>query len=603
MCGSTNDDNAGEESVGSYTPNDDGKKDYNNSNALGADEDLAFETKGERNSYSSSDSGRNYDAEEQGIFSDDAQASNSGNNSNSGWQSGDDVPSVPVQDRNGNKFVDGVKVSDEAYNQAVKARSDFVDLASDPKKSKAGEDAFIAETMRSKGFNPDDNSDDANQARDESVMELANYDNTVAANEAAAKGLTSSGQVKSNEQLTLEMLASGGVPNVGKDQQIAAARQLGAQLSKGRYSTAGFITENIKDFQMYGGDSTQREVMEAIASGYNNQTGTTGIDGLGSTIKGLTSGLGGNRMEVDANGNVTMQTQGQHIGEGVANILGSFASAYVGGVPGMLAGGLNVNASRPFTDANYNKTKTGQTDADISLNYNVGDTLANAVGGKLASPVGKFAYNATKNTALAQLAAAGTNQLTSMAANNLLGENANMNLGNIGNTSGGPAGMGQTAKGNMTSGVQSDIKLEGSTAGGGGMDIDVTDPANFNVKDGTATKKGTMSVGDNNKGNNQSNDDNGGGAALAKMKSTIGDGGDVNTLLDGNLGLTNPLGDGNKKLPAGVTMLSDMDSGFGNYLTKGKNRDFGSATFRTASRNEVNRNKRRSGIGNGILFG
>jgi len=595
MCGPSNDSN------------DDGVDDTTGKNVFGGtntkmtdEESAAFDQ--EINDFFS-DEERNYDAEEQGLFSDDAQASNSGNNSNSSWQSGDDVPSVPVQDRNGNKFVDGKKVSDAVYDQAVKARSDFVDLASDPKKSKAGEDAFIAETMRSKGFNPADNSDDANKARDESVMELANYDQTVAANEAAAKDLTSKGQVKSNEQLTLEMLASGGVPNVGKDQQIAAAKQLGAQLSKGLYSTSGFITDNIKDFQMYGGDSTQREVMEAIASGYNNQTGTSGIDGLGSTIKGLTSGLGGNRMEVDRNGNVTLQTQGQHIGEGAANILGSFASAYVGGVPGMLAGGLNVSASTPFTQDGYNKFKTGQTDADINLNYNVGDTLANAVGGNLSTTAGKFAYNATKNTALAQLAAAGTNQLASTAANNLLGDDANMNLGNIGNTSGGPAGMGVTPKGNMTSNVQSDIKLEGSTAGGGGMDIDVTDPANFNVKDGTATKKGTMSVGDNNKGNNQSNDDNGGGAALAKMKSTIGDGGDVNTLLDGNLGLTNPLGDGNKKLPAGVTMLSGMDSGFGNYLTKGKNRDFGSATFRTASRNEVNRNKRRSGIGNGILFG
>jgi hypothetical protein len=601
MCGSTNDGNDGEESVGSFTPTKkEATKNYSNSSAKGADEDLEFETKGERNSSSSS---RNYDAEEQGLFSDDAQASNSGNNSNSSWQSGDDVPSVPVQDRNGNKFVDGKKVSDAEYDQAVKARSDFVDLASDPKKSKAGEDAFIAETMRSKGFNPADNSDDANKARDESVMELANYDQTVAANEAAAKDLTSKGQVKSNEQLTLEMLASGGVPNVGKDQQIAAAKQLGAQLSKGLYSTSGFITENIKDFQMYGGNSTQREVMEAIASGYNNQTGTSGIDGLGSTIKGLTSGLGGNRMEVDRNGNVVMQTQGQHIGEGAANILGSFASAYVGGIPGMLAGGLNVKASRPFTDAEYNKTKVGDTGADIGLNYNVSSALANAVGGKISPLAGKFAYNATNNMALAKIAMAGTNQLASTAADNILGENANMNLGNIGNTSGGPAGMGATPKGNMTSNVQSDIKLEGSSQGGGGMDIDVTDPANFNVKDGTSQKKGTMSVGDNNKGNNQSNDDNGGGEALAKMKSTIGDGGDVNTLLDGNLGLTNPLGDGDKNLPAGVTMLNGVDSGFGNYLTKGKNRDFGSATFRTASRNEVNRNKRRSGIGNGILFG
>jgi hypothetical protein len=602
MCGSTNDGNDGEESVGSFTPTKkEATKNYSNSSAKGADEDLEFETKGERNSSSSS---RNYDAEEQGLFSDDAQASNSGNNSNSSWQSGDDVPSVPVQDRNGNKFVDGKKVSDAEYDQAVKARSDFVDLASDPKKSKAGEDAFIAETMRSKGFNPADNSDDANKARDESVMELANYDQTVAANEAAAKDLTSKGQVKSNEQLTLEMLASGGVPNVGKDQQIAAAKQLGAQLSKGLYSTSGFITENIKDFQMYGGNSTQREVMEAIASGYNNQTGTSGVDGLGSTIKGLTSGLGGNRMEVDRNGNVTLQTQGQHIGEGAANILGSFASAYVGGVPGMALSGVNVNASTPFTQDGYDKFKPGgDTGADINFRYNTSDVVANALGSKLAAPVGKFAYNATNNAALAQLAAAGVNQLSSTAANSLMGDDASIKLGNIGNTSGGPAGMGVTPKGNMTSNVQSDIKLEGSSQGGGGMDIDVTDPANFNVKDGTATKKGTMSVGDNNKGNNQSNDDNGGGEALAKMKSTIGDGGDVNTLLDGNLGLTNPLGDGDKNLPAGVTMLNGVDSGFGNYLTKGKNRDFGSATFRTASRNEVNRNKRRSGIGNGILFG
>ena len=595
MCGPSNDSN------------DDGVDDTTGKNVFGGtntkmtdEESAAFDQ--EISDFLDDQDNTNYDAEEQGNFSNDANASN---NSSGGWTDGDPVPQPPTQDGNGNKYVDGQKVSDAEYNKALTARSNFVDLASDPKKSKAGEDAFIAETMRSKGFVPGDNTDDGKQAYEESVMELANYDQTVAANESAAKGLTSNGQVKSNEQLSLEMIASGGVPNVGKDQQIAAAKQLGAQLSKGLYSTAGFITENLKDFQMYGGDSTQREVMEAIASGYNNQTGTTGISGLGQTVKNMTSGLGGNRMEVDRNGNVTLQTQGQHIGEGAANILGSFASAYVGGVPGMALSGVNVNASTPFNQDGYNKFKPGgDTGADINLSYNTSDVVANALGSKLATPVGKFAYNATNNAALAQLAAAGVNQLSSTAANSLMGDDASIKLGNIGNTSGGPAGMGRTAKGNMTSGVQSDITLEGSTSGSGGMDIDVTDPANFNVKDGTSQKKGTMSVGDNNKGNNQSNDDNGGGKALAKMKSTIGDGGDVNTLLEGNLALTNPLGDdAGRQLPSGVTMLSDLDGGFGNYLTKGKNRDYGNATFKTASRNEVNRNKRRSGIGNGILFG
>ena len=522
-------------------------------------------------------------------------------NNNTGWSVGDEAPPVPVVNgRTGEKFVNGKKVTEVEYEQAVADRSNFVDLASDPTVSKDAEDAFVAETMRSKGFSYNDQSDEARKAYDDSLKDLANYDQIQARNEAAARNLTSGSSPKSSQQLDLEMIASGALgDDVGLDQQLAAAEQLGMQLAKGNYSSGGFITDNINDMQLFGGVGSQQQVAEAIAKGFNNQTGTQGIDGLGQTVKNVTSGLGGHRMEIDQYGNVTLQTQGQNIGEFAGNTAIGVGSAYLGGVPGTLASGFNVKSSVPFSE--YSNFMKGNTNPGVDVGYDPSGVVTSLVGSKVAPMVGMEVFKNTNNANLAQAAMVGSNMLTSKGVDALLGEDANTTLGNIG---GAPAGQGSAPLGSMTNQVQSDLGVQPSSRVGpgdmGGKGIDLTDKANFNVKDGKSgnKKQGVLNVGNNNPGNNNGGD-NGGNQALLNMSKKSGD---VNTLADGNLGITNPMAD-DVNLPAGVKMLSSMESGFGNYLTKGKNRDYGNATFRTASRNEVNRSKRRSGIGNGILFG
>ena len=344
---------------------------------------------------------------------------------------------------------------------------------------------------------------------------------------------------------------------------------------------------------------SQQQVAEAIAKGFNNQTGTQGIDGLGQTVKNVTSGLGGHRMEIDEYGNVTLQTQGQNIGEFAGNTAIGVGSAYLGGVPGTLASGFNVKSSVPFSE--YSNFMKGNTNPGVDVGYDPSGVVTSLVGSKVAPMVGMEVFKNTNNANLAQAAMVGSNMLTSKGVDALLGEDANTTLGNIG---GAPAGQGSAPLGSMTNQVQSDLGVQPSSRVGpgdmGGKGIDLTDKANFNVKDGKSgnKKQGVLNVGNNNPGNNNGGD-NGGNQALLNMSKKSGD---VNTLADGNLGITNPMAD-DVNLPAGVKMLSSMESGFGNYLTKGKNRDYGNATFRTASRNEVNRSKRRSGIGNGILFG
>lgn len=301
-------------------------------------------------------------------------------------------------------------------------------------------------------------------------------------------------------------------------------------------------------------------------------------------------------MEIDQYGNVTLQTQGQNLGEFAANTAIGVGSSYLGGVPGTLASGFNVKSSVPFSE--YSNFMKGNTNPGVDVGYNPAGVVTNLVGSKVAPMVGGEIFKATNNANLAQAGMMGTNMLTSKGVDMLLGEDANTTLGNIG---GAPAGAGAAPKGSMTNQVQSDLGVQGGSGGGAFPDgVDPTDSSNFNVKDGKMGKKqqGVLNVGNNNPGNDNGGDD-GGNQALQNMSKKSGD---VNTLADGNLGITNPMAD-DVNMPAGVKMLSSLDSGFGNYLTKGKNRDYGNATFRTASRNEVNRSKRRSGIGNGILFG
>lgn len=510
-----------------------------------------------------------------------------------GSNTGGSAPPVPVQDGNtGKMYVGGKEVDQATYDQAVADRAAFVDLASNPTSSPEAEQAFISESLRSQGYDRNNlNTPEARQAFDNAMIDLANYESIQSRNEAAASGLTQGGP-KSSEQLDLEMIMSGAV-DAPKEQVMAAAELYGAGLASGKYSNVAgqdsFLQNNMNNVQMYGGNIDKIELGNAIASGFNKNTSMSGINNDTPII----GGLGGNRMNVDAQGNVTLQTGGGYLGDILGNAAIGLGSAYVGGPVGMLGSGFEVNTSMPFSD--YNRFMAGDVN-DPSVSYNVNNVAGAMLGNAIAPKVAQGVFNQTNNLALAQGAGMGTNKLIQEGIN-MANPNGSIPLGN--------AGKGTAQAGSATTTVQSDLGGSMDTGGSGqtAPGFDPSDSNTFNLKDGnTDAKLSNLNFGNDN--TNNDNSDNNDNNELGNATTLQNMGGDVNTLQNQNSQLLNPLGDDDEGLlPQGVSLLNNIGSGFGNYLTKGKNRKYGNATFRTASRNEVNRNKRRSGLGAGIIFG
>lgn len=500
------------------------------------------------------------------------------------------APPVPVQDGNtGKMYVGGVEVDQEAYDQAVADRSAFVDLASDPTQSAEAEQAFISETLRSKGYDSNNlDTPEARQAYDNAVIDLANFESNASRNQAAADSLTQ-GTQKSSQQLDLEMIMSGAV-DAPPEQVMAAAQQYGQALATGKFTNAnGFLQNNVNDIQMFGGNINAQDLGQAIASGFNSATTMDNPFGFDKDTP-IVGGLGGNRMNVDANGNVTLQTQGGMLGEAGFDIGKSFLAAKTGGVGGLAMQGLGLNTSVPFSS--YNDFMAGKA-VQPGLEFNVNNVASGMLGQAITPKVAQGVFNQTGSIPLAQMAGIGSNALINEGVN-MVNPNASIPLGN--------AGKGTSQAGSATTTVQSDLGSDMNTGGGAFPDgVDQTDSNNFNLKDGNIdTSLSNLNFGNDNtntsSSDNNDNNESGNAGVLKKM------GGDVNTLQDQNTQLLNPLGD-DGEMPEGVSLLNNLGNGFGNYLMRGKNREYGNATFRTASKNEVNRNKRRSGLGAGIIFG
>ena len=527
-------------------------------------------------------------------------------NYNSSWNTGDEVPSVPVLDGNtGKTYVNGEEVTRAEYDQAVIDRSNFVDLASDPTKSKAAEDAFVAETMRSRGVNPNNKNDDNyEEAYNSALMDVANYDSITSRNEAAAQGLTKGGP-KSSMQIDLEMIMSGAV-DAPPDQVKAAARQYGQMLAQGSFTNVAgennFLQDNMNNVQMYGGNINKIELGKEIADGFNSTT-TMGSQQYGfNKDTPVIGGIGGNRMDIDRNGNVRLRSGEGYLGENLTEGLKFAAQTKLGPVGSTILGGVGVDTSVPFSSYDNFMGGTIANNPKVTFDPNrvAGGMLGNMLGPKVAQEV----YNQSGgNMALTKLGVMGANQGINMGIDQLM-PGGPQTIGEL-NLGGGSAGQGTAKAGTATNTVQSDLGnslSDKSAFGGSSTGYDRTDSNNFNIKDGQSSSKpnnsnmnfGTGSGGDSGGNNNSGSTTN--SAAITNM------GGDVNTLLEQNDLLLNPLGEG-QQMPEGVSMLNPMNTGFGGYLTKGKNRNYGNATFRTATRNEVNRNKRRSGLGSGILFG
>jgi hypothetical protein len=119
--------------------------------------------------------------------------------------------------------------------------------------------------------------------------------------------------------------------------------------------------------------------------------------------------------------------------------------------------------------------------------------------------------------------------------------------------------------------------------------------ATYNDKDGVSAVSPVSNQSVNSTNSNDSNDNSGDSWKL------IGDQ-IQNIINEGQNSSSNVLNPISYNSPASTRGGGLRGIGAG-MLTRGKNRDYGSATFRTASKNEIDRGARRAGFGNGIMFG
>jgi hypothetical protein len=434
------------------------------------------------------------------------------------------------------------------------------------------------------------------------------------------------------------IIGSGMVDGLSRDQRIQALEDLGRRVAMGEqlnangkpsYDLSFLGGGNINGWANNNPDITNEEMAQAFADGFNSQTGTEGINTPWGSKLG--KGLGGTRLDVLANGDITIQSGGSKVGENVLNL----AKSFYAGVPGSF---IDVN----FGTTNYDGwNKFGKNvNAPQGNNFNVSldplgglmsQVVSPYVGKNISSKVGKEVYDRTENLALGMSAAAAANAYANSQIKEGLKQAGISNTANIASIdlTGGQAGAnpnvstgkGSAVKGSATDTIQSDLSADdtlsnpatdgGSTAasnfavGGdapfskgsdytkagityGGYEDDLGPDGN--AVDATAPNANGMGFGGSVTTTNTNNDD--GGQNDNKWLQLQGQ---IKDIIDQgqNTGA-------NYLSP--ISYLSPASGrGFGNYLTRGKNRDYGSATFREASKNEIDRGKRRGGFGQ-IMF-
>lgn len=456
--------------------------------------------------------------------------------------------------------------------------------------------------------------------------------------------------------------------NLSKSERMAALEDFGRRTAvagamKGGYNFGFMGPPNVKDILNNNPDMTQQEVVDAMARGFNNETGTKGIGynvfGKTGTVPG-TKGLFGDVFGIDVNGNLGIRSGWQNVGQNMANVgkTGASVLAAVKGNPNLAAAiqGFNFNTMAPLSAYDYTKENydpNAPKGANMNLNYNVTDALlgkiADPITGKALGSVAKGLYGATNNMAVTAATVGKVQDALNQEFRGILadaGVDHTVNVGGISmdtgqingpnNTSG--AGKGAAPKGSATADLQSDISNQVNSAAQ--QSLDNKSSSNFSVESTASGKSGnSTSFSTNNKSgsipsnttsmagtSNVSNtaatyNDKDGistvpSVANQSVKSTdsndandnSGDSwkliGDQiqNIINEGQNSSSNVLNPISYNSPASTRGggLRGMGAGM---LTRGKNRDYGSATFRTASKNEIDRGARRAGFGNGIMFG
>lgn len=610
-----------EEAVGGYTPTN--TKDYNNSSAKGADEDLAFENDIFSSPSTDGSQGGYYDAFGDFPDYDDGDDLVGGNNKSmgyeddvqsqaeyaneGGWQKGDAVPEPGVYNYYNNTYTVGGKiVSKEEYDANQKAREDFLNVASDPSK-RDYEDAYAAESLRSDGkdYRDNDNNEDYNtyksQAQDyytdnivtnAKLNEVMN-DPTYQKLDYSTQENIKQGLASNNKQMQIDAVkAVGEYFGDSRRQDSLESRQMLASLFGG--------VGNVNQMQGYGQLSGE-EYGRALVEGFNQGSGFD-LPGLGTGwdlpgemfdfggVKGA-QGIGGTKMSIDANGNISVQSGGSALGSDAANIALDIGGAKFGPLGSAVTAGLNPQ----FGNISLNDylgvdgllgTKTN------SMTFSPAAAITGVASNKLFSSMApgiakKVFEESGGNMNLTQGSLVGASMLTNEAIGKAV---ESLDLGTLDLLGGGsntPTGGGNV-KSNVnvsssgeTSSVQSDLASSGK-----GISPDAAGETQLS-QNLTSSKQSSTGGDDGGGGQDAASD------FLKAMPETL----DVNTLQNLNPTNTTPLTTMNND--ASLMMNSISPTFGGRYLQRGRNRDTGSVTTRRATQKEVDRDKRRSGI----LFG
>ena len=593
-----------EEAVGinkAETEIDTSEKDYSTSSGAGADDDY------EEGDFESVFSGNDY---EDDAFDDFPDYNDNQEETTGGWKSGDKVPSPGVYNHyNGTYTVDGKVVTKEEFDANQKAREDFLNVASD-NTNKNYKDAYAEEMLRSDGKNPGDEGYEEdyntykNQAEDYYVdNQVTNAKLNEVMNNPTYQKLDYStqenikaGLASNNKQMQMDAVkAVGEYFGDSRRQDSAASRQMLGQLFGG--------ISNVNQMQGYG-KLTGAEYAKALVDGFNQGSGFdlaglgTGFDLPGEIFDfgGFKAfqGIGGTKMSIDAEGNISVQGPGSSLASDVANTAIGIGSTKLGPTGALLASGVNVGFGNiPLNEFLGAPGLLGSK--KTSLTYNPNQVLTSAVTGQVMKGIGpkvaeKIFTESGGNINLTKGGLAATQLTTQDVIKNVV---ENLDIGQIDLLGGGgsnntPKGGGNV-KANVNQGGGETSSVQSDLASGSGVSPDAAGETQLsqNLK---SSKQSYSGGGDS--------DDGGGGQDAASdflkaMPETL----DVNTLQNLNPTNTTPLTTMNND--ASLMMNAIGNTFGGRYLQRGRNRDTGSVTTKRATQRDVDRDRRRSGI----LFG
>ena len=501
----------------------------------------------------------------------------------------------------------GKVVTKAEYDANQAKREDFLNVASDPSK-RDYEDAYAAESLRSDGkdYRDNDNNEDYNtyksQAQDyytdnlitnAKLNEVMN-DPTYQKLDYSTQENIKQGLASNNKQMQIDAVrAVGEYFGDSRRQDSPESRQMLASL----FGNVG----NVNQVQGYG-QLSGAEYAQALVDGFNQGSGIdlpglgTGFDLPGEIFDfggfKAAQGIGGTKMSIDAQGNISVQSGGNALGSDAANIALGIGGAKFGPIGSAVTAGLNPQFGNiPLNDFlgvdGLLGTKTN------SLTFNPASAItgvaSNKVFGDMAPGLAKKVFEGTGgNMDLTKGALVAGNMLTNEAIGKAV---ESLDLGTLDLLGGGsstPTGGGNVKSNVNVSSSGETASVQSDLASGSGTSPDAA--GETQLSQNLKSSKQSSTGGDS--------DDGGGGQDAASdflkaMPETL----DVNTLQNLNPTNTTPLTTMNND--ASLMMNSISPTFGGRYLQRGRNRDTGSVTTRRATQREVDKDKRRSGI----LFG